>query len=59
MSFTDFFQTATGNSPYEYRRRLACGEPGHRCKADWLTASTNADSRLINIPTGLRKTVAK
>jgi ERCC4-related helicase len=40
MNFSDCFHQATGNSPYDYQRRLAEG----RCEA-----------RLINIPTGLGK----
>jgi len=26
-AFDHFFQTATGNTPYDYQCRLACGEP--------------------------------
>jgi CRISPR-associated endonuclease/helicase Cas3 len=47
MNFTDFFQTATGNTPYDYQRRLAGGDQGADC-----------NSQLINIPTGLGKTAA-
>ena len=27
MQFDAFFHAATGNPPYDYQRRLACGEP--------------------------------
>jgi CRISPR-associated endonuclease/helicase Cas3 len=47
MSFADFFQTATGNTPYDYQSRLA--------GSDSVTACS---SQLINIPTGLGKTAA-
>ena len=53
MTFPEFFKAATGNSPYEYQCRLACGplvEP--------LLGGTDCHSQLINIPTGLGKTAA-
>ncbi|MGH8017412.1 MAG: DEAD/DEAH box helicase [Opitutaceae bacterium] len=58
MTFDTFFRAATatatnpeGNTPYDYQRRLACGEPGR-------TANGACESRLIDIPTGLGKTAA-
>lgn len=56
MPFIDFFQAATGNDPYEYQRRLACGERGSRTENEWLSGGTECASRLISIPTGLGKT---
>jgi CRISPR-associated endonuclease/helicase Cas3 len=47
LTFDAFFQTATGNSPYDYQSRLAGGNSGTACR-----------SQLINIPTGLGKTAA-
>lgn len=47
MTFDTFFQTATGNPPYDYQRRLAGSDVGRDCK-----------SLLIDIPTGLGKTAA-
>jgi len=51
LPYDEFFQTATGNLPYDYQRRLACGERNGRLEAE-------CNSRLINIPTGLGKTAA-
>jgi len=45
--FEQFFANVTGNSPYDYRTRLAGGHPGTDCK-----------SKLISVPTGLGKTSA-
>lgn len=42
MNFESFFQTATGNKPYDWQRRLA--------------EDSECQSRLIDIPTGLGKT---
>jgi CRISPR-associated endonuclease/helicase Cas3 len=61
--FDGFFQAATKKlspklSPYDYQRRLACGERNDRPKAEWLASGTECNSRLINIPTGLGKTAA-
>ena len=59
LQFDDFFQAATKKtSPYDYQRRLACGERNGRPEAEWLASSTECKSRLINIPTGLGKTAA-
>lgn len=46
-TYDTFFQTATGNTPYDYQRRLAGGDAGCPCT-----------SQLISIPTGLGKTAA-
>ena len=59
LQFDDFFQAATTNlSPYDYQRRVACGERNGRPEAEWLASGTECNSRLINIPTGLGKTAA-
>ena len=47
MTYRDFFNSATGNEPYDYQSRLAGGDSGASC-----------ESKLINIPTGLGKTAA-
>ena len=47
LSFDTFFQSATGNTPYDYQSRLAGNDSGTTCH-----------SQLINIPTGLGKTAA-
>ena len=47
FSFDNFFHAATGNTPYDYQRRLAGGDAGTPCA-----------SQLISIPTGLGKTAA-
>lgn len=61
MSFDRFFKAATGHEqgPFDYQRRLACGErqPGER-DDEWLGHGTKCESKLINIPTGLGKTAA-
>lgn len=58
LSFDDFFRNATGNTPYHYQRRLACGEQNGRAETEWLATGTTCQSQLINIPTGLGKTAA-
>ncbi|HEU5123334.1 MAG TPA: CRISPR-associated endonuclease Cas3'' [Verrucomicrobiae bacterium] len=58
LSFDDFFRNATGNPPYHYQRRLACGEQNGRAKTECLATGTTCQSQLINIPTGLGKTAA-
>jgi len=61
MNFAEFFSAATGiaNGPFDYQRRLACGErPQGERDDDWLSHGTNCESKLINIPTGLGKTAA-
>jgi hypothetical protein len=42
MTFAQFFETATGQAPYDYKRRLAGGDAGRAC-----------ETQLINVPTGL------
>ena len=59
MNFAEFFSAATGiaNGPFDYQRRLACGErPRGERDDNWLSRGTNCESKLINIPTGLGKT---
>jgi len=68
--FDAFFQAATGNKPYGYQCRLACGTPPPRANGDldhpdeatiqWLASPSpeGCCSRLIDIPTGLGKTAA-
>jgi len=47
--FDCFFQAATKKpSPYDYQRRLACGERNNRPEAEWLASSTECNARLIN-----------
>lgn len=58
LNFPSFFSVVTGNTPYDYQSRLACGERGEKTEADWLSAGTGCASRLISIPTGLGKTAA-
>src|SRR6266478_8333174 len=61
MNFDDFFKVARGNesSPFDYQRRLACGEKQEgEPESVWLGHGTACASRLINIPTGLGKTAA-
>ena len=70
LRFDQFFHAATGNTPYLYQCRLACGDPptGANCdltSADeatkrWLSGREpmGCYSRLINVPTGLGKTAA-
>src|SRR5579883_1699194 len=58
-SFQEFFHKATGNnSPYDYQRRLACGEQSGLTESERLANGTNCQPQLINIPTGLGKTAA-
>lgn len=45
LPFNTFFQSATGNTPYDYQCRLAGNDSGTACH-----------SQLINVPTGLGKT---
>ena len=69
--FDTFFQAATsprlageaavtpaGHTPYDYQRRLACGERDGRPETAWLAGSAPCSSRLISIPTGLGKIAA-
>ena len=49
MNFDDVFKAATGHGqgPFDYQRRLACGEkePGESEPA-WLSRTTNSEPRL-------------
>lgn len=47
-TFDTFFQAATGNAPYAYQRRLACGERGDLAEAEWLANGSPCTSRLIS-----------
>ena len=59
MTYDAFFEKATGNQPYDYQRRLACGERAvSESDSSWLSHGCPAESRLISIPTGLGKTAA-
>jgi hypothetical protein len=59
LPFDALFHSATGHSPYDYQRRLACDERSGRAEAEWLTNGVACQSRLINIPTGLGKRAGK
>jgi CRISPR-associated endonuclease/helicase Cas3 len=57
--FDAFFQAATGHPPYDYQRRLACGEQSQISDSPTgMSEGASCTSRLINIPTGLGKTAA-
>ncbi len=59
MNFDEFFKAATGHEqgPFEYQRRLACGElKPDGCRTTWLESGAHCESKLICIPTGLGKT---
>ncbi len=58
--FDQFFQCALGSRvvPFDYQRRLACGERNGRSEKEWLQSGSECKSRLINIPTGCGKTAA-
>ncbi len=70
IRFDNFFHAATGNTPYLYQCRLACGEPPGEANCDlaspdeatkqWFSRRDldGCRSRLINVPTGLGKTAA-
>ena len=59
MTYDAFFEKATGHLPYDYQRRLACGDrTEHETVSSWLSHGCPAESRLISIPTGLGKTSA-
>lgn len=61
VTFDAFFQAATnGSTPYDYQRRLACGEPAPSQISNAPSAmhGVPCQSQLINIPTGLGKTAA-
>src|SRR5438105_10952106 len=46
MNFQKFFKSATGHEPFDYQRRIACGDSG-----------TSSRSQLIDVPTSLGKTI--
>ena len=57
--FDTFFQTASGNVPDAYQRRIACGEPARLAGAGEGPAPSGpfpCAYQLISIPTGLGKT---
>jgi CRISPR-associated endonuclease/helicase Cas3 len=58
--FQTFFAAATSKpEPYDYQKRLACGEQREgEGEEEWLSHGTACASRLISIPTGLGKTAA-
>ncbi len=56
--FDHYFSTAKGFDPYDYQKRLACGECGKRRQDEWLRDSRACESMLIDIPTGMGKTAA-
>lgn len=57
-AFAEFFQQATGNPPYAYQCRLACGPDVGSDSPEALTGTAACRSQLISIPTGLGKTAA-
>lgn len=60
VNYADFFSAAfeDGREPYEYQKRIACGEKGDALENSWLSTSGPCESRLISISTGLGKTAA-
>ncbi|MGH7972065.1 MAG: DEAD/DEAH box helicase, partial [Limisphaerales bacterium] len=58
LPFNNFFRTATGNSPYDYQCRIACGPEADCDTPETLHNDIDCRSQLINIPTGLGKTAA-
>jgi hypothetical protein len=54
LLFDTFFKSATGHDqgPFDYQRRLACGERANPDETEWLAGGTEYNSRLIYIPTG-------
>jgi CRISPR-associated endonuclease/helicase Cas3 len=68
LTFDAFFKTATrstahladerGFEPFDYQRRLACGERAGRDHAEWVSSGTDCRSLLVNVPTGCGKTAA-
>ena len=53
--YSTFFEQATGRTPYDYQKHLACGE---RSEGKWLNQGGPCVSKCINVPTGLGKTAA-
>jgi CRISPR-associated endonuclease/helicase Cas3 len=58
MTFQKFFKAATGNAPYDYQCRLACGPAAKADSLAPLATGRSCESQLISIPTGLGKTAA-
>lgn len=58
MTFFDFFKIATGNEPYAYQCRLACGDDAAPNRPETLKCGADCHSRIISVPTGLGKTAA-
>src|SRR5262249_49233750 len=58
LRFDTFFHQATGNRPYGYQSRLACGPQADPDEPKTLIGGIACQSQLINIPTGLGKTAA-
>ncbi len=56
MTYDHFFRQATGNPPYGYQCRLACGPDAKPTPTETLASGTGCASQLISIPTGLGKT---
>src|SRR6266536_4421806 len=50
MNYDDFFKAARGDesAPFDFQRRLACGERASRDEAAWLASGTDCHSQLIN-----------
>jgi CRISPR-associated endonuclease/helicase Cas3 len=57
-TYADIFKTATGQMPYNYQCRIACGSKANLEDERTLLVGTDCKSLLINIPTGLGKTAA-
>lgn len=55
MSFDEFFHAATRHYPYDYQRRLACGEREGRPDQEWLAGGTRCESLLNTVPTKGRR----
>jgi len=56
MIYPSFFKIATGNDPYPWQCRLACGDAADLDNQESLSGYGAFESRLIDIPTGLGKT---
>ena len=51
-NFDEFFRAALGEkfTPFDYQRRLACGEQGNRTEEEWLRSGPECKPCLIDIP---------
>src|SRR6266699_934028 len=58
MNFDDFFLAATGNRPYDYQCRLACGDDSRSEEPETLSRGCECRSLLIDVPAGLGKIAA-